>query len=100
MQHKGNAFKQVNASFEGQTRSMCDKTSPNKDLLRAKLIGDANEGVIYVSEEEVIALIDTGAMVSTISEGFYESMESQSDLKDLSALRLDLKAANGEKYHI
>jgi len=75
---------------------MCDQTSPSIDLLRAKLIGDANEGVIYGNEEEVIALIDTGAMVSTISEGFNESMDSQPDLKDLSAQRLDLKAANGE----
>ena len=43
------------------------------------------------------ALIDTGSMISTLSEGFYLSMENKPELKSLDAFELSITGASGHK---
>lgn len=72
---------------------------PNKDRLklRQRLIGESSENTIIVENVEVKALIDTGSMVSTISESYYYQMENRPDLQDINDFELNVTDANGNE---
>ena len=67
----------------------------NSENLQNRLIGVANETEIEVCGQNVKALVDTGAMVSTISEEFYNAMSNKPVLKALTEFQLDVYAAGG-----
>ena len=59
------------------------------------MIGKANESTIFICEQQTTALIDTGAMVSSVSQEFYDSLENKPELHDLTEFRLDVFGADG-----
>ena len=63
--------------------------------MKSRLIGKVNENYILIEGIRVKALIDTGSMVSTMSDTFYHSLKEKPELKTLNDFNLDLKAANG-----
>ena len=61
------------------------------------MVGDANESNIEIYGKNVSALIDSGAMVSSLSEDFYNSLEPRPILHDLTDFKLDVYAADGNQ---
>ncbi|CAC5407063.1 unnamed protein product [Mytilus coruscus] len=75
-------FKRVKVSVEGQTRDFYrpeNVPSPKlvdictQSILAQRMIGLANESFVYINNTKCKALIDTGSMISTISEGYIEA---------------------------
>ncbi len=63
--------------------------------IRANLVGSSNEGNIFVQGQSVKALIDSGSMVTTISETFYNSLPDKPALKSIEDLGLKVSIADG-----
>ena len=62
------------------------------DMLRRKILGPTNVDDVVVEVVETKARIDSGAVVSTMSETFYNSLCAHISLQDLrSAFNRDLK---------
>ncbi len=61
-----------------------------------RLIGSTNESSIYIEGLEIKALVDTGSMVSTISENFYNNLNPKPELHTLRDMQLNVEAANGQ----
>ena len=92
----------MTSSVEGQPEGVKARISsvpstPNigHTSLQNRLIGEANETNIQICGENVRALLDTGAMVSTISEEFYNSLPNKPNLNALTEFQLDIYAAGG-----
>ena len=49
-----------------------------------RMIGDSNEGNITIQGVKSSGLIDSGSMISSISESFYNSLEPKPVLGDVS----------------
>ena len=64
-----------------------------------KMVGPANVGKIIICGTETTGLIDSGSMVSSISESFYKSMNPVPELGDTKDFGLDLAVygANGSR---
>jgi hypothetical protein len=72
-------------------------TNIDKDQqIRNRLIGQANEQTIYIEHNKVDALIDTGSMVSTLSEKYYLHMKNKPEMKTLEDFNIDIICANGQ----
>ncbi|MCG7876441.1 MAG: pol polyprotein, partial [Candidatus Thiodiazotropha endolucinida] len=63
------------------------------------MVGPANVGKIVICGTETTGLIDSGSMVSSISESFYQSMDPVPELGDTKDFGLDLAVygANGSR---
>ena len=59
------------------------------------MIGHSNESKVKVCDKETICLIDSGSMVTTISEKFYNSLQNKPELHDITEFQLDVYGANG-----
>ena len=59
------------------------------------MVGPSNESNIKVCGKETICLIDSGSMVTTVSEQFYNSLQNKPDLHDITEFQLDVYGANG-----
>ena len=80
------SFKLATARVRGQTLS-CKSSRPRMD----RLVGQANEVDIEVEGKVTRALLDTGSMISTISEKLAQSLDLDCQpLEDCSALRLQV----------
>ncbi len=64
------SFKQVLATVDGETVAM-SAHCPNKEIPN-RLVGEVNEAPILMNGIKCNALLDTGSMVSTVSESFYK----------------------------
>lgn len=74
-----------------------DTHSPNGNIMKYRLIGKSNEHTIFVEDREVRALIDTGSMISTLSEEYYALMSNKPELKSLQKdFEIYIICANGE----
>ena len=60
------------------------------------MIGPENEGFINISGTDTRGLIDTGSMVSSVSESFYNELNPRPVLRHLSDFNLSITAANGQ----
>ena len=60
------------------------------------LVGKSNESTVLVHGQEVNALIDSGSMVTTVSESFFNSIPDKPPLQDLKSL-LQITIADGSK---
>jgi len=60
------------------------------------LIGKSNESTVFIHGLEATALVDSGSMVTTISESFYNSIPDRPQLEDLKTL-LQITIADGSK---
>ena len=63
--------------------------------MKGHLLGEANESKIFIAGIETSALIDTGAMISSMSEEFYNSLDPKPTLQSLTDFRLDVYGADG-----
>ena len=74
-------------------------STDTKSSLVDRLVGSANESEIVICGVKTSALIDTGSMITSISESFYDSMEHKPVLHDVNELGLSLSVigANGSK---
>lgn len=72
--------------------------SPIESLLESRLIGKAHEHEIFVDDCASKALVDTGSMISTLSENFYREMTNKPTLRSLEDFGIDMYCANGQKY--
>ena len=61
------------------------------------MVGPENESDISICGVTTRGLIDTGSMVSSISQSFYESINPTPELRNISDFGLKITAANGEK---
>lgn len=59
------------------------------------MVGHSNDCVLYICGQKTNALIDTGSMVTCISEHFYESLEHKPVIRDLQDFRLNVYGAGG-----
>ena len=75
------------------------KYTDTKSILVDRLVGSANESEIAICGAKTSGLIDTGSMITSISESFYDFMEHKPVLHDVSELGLSLSvvSANGSK---
>lgn len=64
-------------------------------MLNCKLIGESNEGIVVVQNEQFKALIDSGSMVTTLSISGYNCLQNKPELKELSNLGLEVTVADG-----
>lgn len=63
--------------------------------MNCKLIGESNEGIVVVQNEQFKALIDSGSMVTTLSISGYNCLQNKPELKELSNLGLEVTVADG-----
>ena len=63
---------------------------------RPNLIGKSNEATIFLHGKEANALIDSGSMITTVSESFYKTLPDRPPLEDLQTL-LHITVADGSK---
>lgn len=59
------------------------------------MVGHSNDCVLYICGQKTNALIDTGSMVTCISENFYESLEHKPVIRDLQDFQLNVYGAGG-----
>jgi len=68
------------------------------NIQRSDLVGHSNDGIIDINGVQLRALLDTGATVSTISLGKYQSsLMSFTSLIPLQEFELDIEGAGGHK---
>ena len=85
-------FKPTVAAVEGQTAATAfqmTEQSPNK------LVGNVNEAHVSFDGHQCTALLDTGSMVSTVSETFYNSYLTDNPLLAIDDL-LRIECADGQ----
>lgn len=61
------------------------------------MVGSANEGQISIQGVITTGLIDSGSMISSISETFYNSLEPLPELHDISEFGLSVVSAGGSQ---
>ena len=66
------------------------KSTDTKSILVDRLVGSANESEILICGAKTSGLIDTGFMITSIAESFYDFMEHKPVLHDVSELGLSL----------
>ena len=59
------------------------------------LIGSSNETLVSINGQLCTALIDTGSMVTAMSETYYQSMDPRPKLENLVDFTVDITSANG-----
>ena len=71
------------------------KSSSKPKPERCKLVGQANEVEIYVNGNKCLALLDTGSMVTTVCEDFYnQTLKEECEIQSLDTL-LTVTGAGG-----
>ena len=64
------------------------------DLNLTNVLGDLSEGTIFIENKQARALIDTGSMVSTVSQSFYD--QHLTDLPIRSLNEIIIECADGK----
>jgi len=62
----------------------------------SSLVGQVNEAEITIDDNLVSALLDTGANISTVSQGFFTKMYPDAIIKPLEDFKLDIKCAGDQ----
>ena len=95
------SFKQLGISFEGWkgiTEESPKETSEKKD--KCDLVGNSNILKIKVGGKDCEALIDTGSMITTVGEDFYQKELHHIEVKDLAGDCWRLRVLVGKVCHI
>lgn len=75
------------------------KDSPIQNMssqyLLSRMVGHPNESKIFMNGLETRALIDTGSMVTCMSEKFYQSLQCKPKLHDIEDFELKVVSADG-----
>lgn len=61
-----------------------------------RIVGSSNDGEIFANNIQTKGLIDTGSMITTISDSFYKSMDPLPELHNITEFGLSVQGANGE----
>ena len=80
----------MTASVEGQTEA-----GEDSGHLLDRLVGDSNKSTIFLNGKSFDALIDSGAMISTICESAARSVSSE--ILPLDDFGLSITVADGSK---
>ena len=80
--------------MEGE-REIIKSPDQNSSTLLSRMVGEPNESKIYVNSVETVALIDTGSMVTCMSEQFYRSFENKPVLRDIEDFEFKVYSAEG-----
>lgn len=70
---------------------------PIHDKLIDRLIGEANEAGVKVGGIETTALIDSGSMVTCVSERFYKQLDTKYELRSITDFDLHVHSADGSQ---
>ena len=87
----------MSVPVEGQTgtcASGVNKPEPNSDSFTNRLIGSSNEHFVIIDGHKLIALIDSGSQVTTMSFTCFKQI-SKVELQSLDCLGIDLSVADG-----
>ncbi len=68
---------------------------PIKEPLFSRLVGTANEAIVQFCDATSSALIDSGSMVTTVSEELYRSLDPRPVLRSLDDFGLTVHGPNG-----
>ena len=63
--------------------------------MKCNMIGESNEVNILLNGEIMNALLDSGSMITTLSETRYNLLLNKPELKELSTLGLQISVADG-----
>ena len=63
--------------------------------MKSNMIGESNEVNILLNGEIMNALLDSGSMITTLSETRYNLLLNKPELKELSTLGLQISVADG-----
>ena len=72
----------------------CDYQGPNSNILE-QIVGKGNEDIVLINNVKTRALIDSGSMISTVTEEFLENLEPKPEMLPLENFDLDIKVAGG-----
>ncbi|MCG8078888.1 MAG: DDE-type integrase/transposase/recombinase, partial [Candidatus Thiodiazotropha taylori] len=62
-----------------------------------RIVGSANESFIYINGVKTSGLVDTGSMVTSVSESFYNSLNPLPQLHAITEFGLQVQSANGDE---
>ncbi|MCG7879345.1 MAG: RNase H-like domain-containing protein [Candidatus Thiodiazotropha endolucinida] len=62
-----------------------------------RIVGSANESFIYINGVKTSGLVDTGSMVTSVSESFYNSLNPLPQLHAITEFGLQVQGANGDE---
>ncbi|CAG2238684.1 unnamed protein product [Mytilus edulis] len=100
--NRGTQRGRYNDNYRGQTRDLESKCSPNfkSDLSKTKslldrMVGMENQSIIQVNSMKCKALIDSGSMISTVSDHVLKLMKPVPEVKDLDDFELSVSVAGG-----
>ena len=68
--------------------------------MREKLVGPANESNIFIHNVQANALIDSGSMVTTVSQSFYMSLPCRPPLLSLDDFGINVSIADGSTLNV
>lgn len=80
-------------STDGQAET--SKVKSNGQHIKCDMIGESNEVQVILNGERMNALLDSGSMITTLSEKKYKSLLDKPELRELSALGLQISVADG-----
>lgn len=63
------------------------------------LVGEAAESDVLIGDKPCKALLDTGSMVTLLSETFYENLDPKPELLSLTDFQLDIRGASDSSIH-
>ena len=69
--------------------------SPNPENLLQRMVGHSNDSELYICGQKTNALVDTGSMVTCMSENFYNSLDPKPELRTLQDFQLNVYGAGG-----
>lgn len=72
----------------------CEHQSPNSNILE-QMVGKGNEDIVLINNVKTRALIDSGSMISTVTEEFLDRLEPKPEMLPLENFDLDIKVAGG-----
>lgn len=75
--------------------TQCPDNNTTRHSFLSNLVGPSNEGDITVCGINTTGLVDSGSMVSCVSECFYYSIDPKPVLHQLSDFNLDVYSAGG-----
>ena len=93
----------MTSSVVGRTeevKSSSTNTGPNvgqKTSLFNRMVGSSNEGDITICGVPTKGLIDSGSMITSISESFYNNLKPLPQLRDIKEFGLSVLSANGDQ---
>ena len=76
------------------TSNGSNSETPNPSLI-SRMVGCRNESEVLINGQKCMALIDSGSDISTLSEGFYQSMDPKPKLLNMSDINLNITGASG-----